>query len=199
MKTALVRLGRCYDSTDLQPGTTVYDRCCFVELSGGVRVLVDHDDEQQVICRVKELSVFDNVYGGRRSRWHFALVEGDLPEWVRAGTGVSIGPKILHRMELAGVEFVRRAVLDEISFLTHRMKPLNAGAQVMRVSDAVPPKTGASAVGRVAHSRPAVDLAAFLTNFERRTVLDLEREGLHPDTIRKLVEETARPRVAAAR
>jgi hypothetical protein len=206
MKTALVRLGRCYDPTDiaegvLKPGTTVYDRGCFYELSRGVRILVDHDDAQQVVGRVREFAIFDDLYGGRVGRWHFALVDADLPGWVRAGTGVSIGPKVLRRMELGGMDFVRRAVLDEISFLTHRMKPLNVGAQVMRVSDAVPavpPKAASSAAAR-AHSRPAaVDLSAWLTPAELAQVAAIAREGLHMDAVRSLVEQTVRPRMARA-
>ena len=46
--------------------------------------------------------------------------------------------------------------------------------------------------------RPLVDLTALITPYERAKLLELEAQGLHADTLRRLIADTVRGRTSAA-
>ena len=92
-----------------------------------MRVIVDHDDTQQIGV-VRELTVITDLDG---ADWHVALCDiPDPPAWLRPGTGVSFGFKSLRRYEANGWDIVSDAIVDEISVLNllHPGEPERKGA-----------------------------------------------------------------------
>lgn len=143
MKTALLRLCHAYDPRSLIDDETTprtqYETKALQRIAKGAEVQIDHDDDK-VIGRVRDLMVLNDICGSRIVRWHCALVDAELPEWVKRGTGVSIGIKPLRSYKVGAVEIVTRGILDEVSVLSAGYEPRNAGAQVVSVGPYEPPR-----------------------------------------------------------
>jgi hypothetical protein len=133
MRRALVRIGRVWTGeTDIPEGRSRYGRGCLRVLPGSaVPVVIDHDLERQ-IGTVDELIELDDVDG----TWLAARCLLDAPpEWVRVGTGASLGSKPLRRQQLGAGHRVLDAILEEVT-LVLRQTPREPGARVVLLREA---------------------------------------------------------------
>jgi hypothetical protein len=137
-------------------------------------------------------------------KWHvadFVIPEGPLQaralERIRPGAPVSLEAESLRRYEDTDLRIVRHSLakLNHIALVGRDEIAGHVGAVVTAVRELKSTKPAGRAQP-VAPKKPAVDLAAYLTSQERVAVANLEREGLHPATIRELVEGMVRPRMA---
>lgn len=137
------------------PGVQVYDRG--LRLAPKAPVLVDHD-QGQAIGRVVELVPFDQWLSAR-------VVFDERPDWLRKGSGASVGHIGLRRQPLGAGERIIDAYVTEISVLSPSMSPANRGARVELLEELVdgpePAKTRPPMVGYPAMSLDALYDAHF--------------------------------------
>jgi hypothetical protein len=157
------------------------------------------------------LSHFDErVVGHVSSRvvsggWHVAAfvldhsrgLAGVALDRLRVGAPVSIGfRRLRHDRSLAeqGVKRHTLARLDELSILAADEKPAFPGARITQILESKTPTVRQPAAKKTA----AVDLGAFLSEREREKLSVMAAAGVSSEALRRLVEETGRPRAVAA-
>jgi hypothetical protein len=152
----LTTLERVNDPHWVNRGRTMYDPGAlrFLPPKASAPLLIDHDTERQ-IGFVSELTRVDWTSGP----WLAGLATiTDAPGWLKQGTRASFEYKPIQRTDWRGCDILRHGFVTEISVLSPSVKPAEPLAQVLTFGPLnVPPKAATSAVGRVAHARPAAD------------------------------------------
>ncbi len=152
-ETALIAFARCYDS-DLVAGPVKHsgslyarDGLRWLPAASDVPLVVDHDPSRE-IGRVTSISVIHG-FGGR---WWAALATvTKKPYWLKRGTGASFEFIALHRMELNGWDFVRSAIVREVTVTSPSHEPRDPGAKVLTIG---PSREKPAAEGVMFHERP---------------------------------------------
>lgn len=128
-------------NVDILPeGLEVYDRG--LRLDPGAPVLVDHD-KTRPIGRVVDLAPFDDWLAAR------VLIDS-APGWLRKGSSASVCYTPLQRMSLGAATRVVDGLVTEVSVLSPRLKPANAGAKVALL---YPDSVHSPPMGEAARSR----------------------------------------------
>jgi hypothetical protein len=142
VKAAILRFAAAWDTRFVDDPTLrrelMVDRGALIPTNrdNSVPVVVDHDMNRQIGV-VRGIHVYPAVLpGGKVSDWYHASVElNDVPGWLRRDGSVSWGHRCLHEMELAGVNLLKRALIDEISVLTPARQPKEPLARVCWVGE----------------------------------------------------------------
>jgi hypothetical protein len=138
-QTALITFGRCYSdalvSGPVKGSGTLYARegLRWLPRESDVPLVVDHDKSQEV-GRVSSISVIDWM----GEKWWAALATvAERPSWLKRGTGASFEYLPLHKMGLNGWEFVRSAIVREVTVTSPSYEARDPGAKVLSIG-AVP-------------------------------------------------------------
>jgi hypothetical protein len=155
-------------------------------------VWIDHDPEK-VVGRVRSLFIAEDVFNGKDVRWHFAIADGEFPDWVARGRGVSVGTKPLHRRAVGSRDRLQRD--PRVGLHSHsNHDAANAGAQVSTVrpfeppAPAAPPARSVTAVRRAPAAR-TVSRDRYLSRSEVEHLVALAAE-LDADTLSGLIAQS---------
>jgi hypothetical protein len=146
-ETALITFGRCYSdalvSGPVKGSGRLYARegLRWLPSESDVPLVVDHDKSQE-IGRVSSITPID--WMGDKWWAAFATVT-ERPSWLERGTGASFEYLPLHKMELNGWEFVRSAIVREVTVTSPSHQALDPGAKVLSIgADRVAARRAAS-------------------------------------------------------